>query len=49
MNGGCYEIKRNDNGTYRWTVDGATMGDGLTLREAVVRLDEFQQKENGYV
>jgi hypothetical protein len=49
MNNICYEIKRTDKGTYTWIVDGVTMGEAMTLREAVVLLDAFQQKENGNV
>jgi hypothetical protein len=49
MKSSCYEIKRADNGTYRWLVDGVVMGEAMTLREAVALLDAFQQKENGNV
>ena len=47
MNNSCYEIKRTDKGTYTWIVDGVMMGEVMTLREAVIALDQFQQKENG--
>ena len=43
----CYEIKRTDNGTYQWIVDGVMMGEVGSLRDAVILLDQFQQKENG--